>query len=195
MTRRPLCYLALTALTGLAAPTAMPATAVAAEAEAAAPQAYTLYCRGGGNQIVHVDSATKDTRLKFVATVQFKHGAANYDPSTLEPGRCTWVDRTMNGNEPYKLLFSGSHKNRSLRTSYFGKKLKLGLRDIYGKLHTPKPLEAINKLQTHGNVVELRVYSKTIDARATNGKKYEQKVLFVESVGVIHWIAPPSNKG
>jgi len=101
----------------------------------------------------------------------------------------------MNGNEPYHVLFKGSYKNRSMRTTYFGKRLKLGVRDVTGKLSVPKPMEAINKLQLEGNIVELRVYAETIDRSSTQGKKYKQKVLFVQSVGVMHSIAPPSNKG
>lgn len=196
MTRRPLSSLALFALAGLAVPTAMPTPAIAAQTtvESEAPAVYSLYCRGG-DPTVHVDSVMDDGLLKFRATVQVKHGGEKYDPGSLEPGRCTWVDRKMNSDEPYHLFFSGSFKNRSLRTSHFAKRLKLGLRDVHGRLSIPEPFEAINKLQISGYVVELRVYAKTLELPATNGNKHKHNVLFVDSVGVIHSIAPPSNKG
>ena len=155
---------------------------VAAPEAEASSQAYSLFCRGNPKGIMNVDVAGSHISVEW----KIKHGSAKYDPTTLQPGHCTWVDRKPNSSEPWKLRLVRKYKNHSIRVSKASSGFRLAIRNWYGVQKRPEELKALNNMQSDNFITEFRVVNRTKTMRATNGKKYEDKAFWIESVGVSH---------
>lgn len=68
---------------------------------------FPMVCRGGGSMGLIIAPTDSGTRIE----VRFRKGsrAYNFDRSALEPGECTWLDRTLNASEPGRLWWNVDH--------------------------------------------------------------------------------------
>jgi hypothetical protein len=73
-------------------------TIAAIRSTSAAPQAYPMMCRGGGDMTISVTRIARGTAL----AVYFTRGGRASNPG---PGECTWMDRGMRSDEPMVMSF------------------------------------------------------------------------------------------
>ena len=71
---------------------------------------YELRCRGGENafQLTHALSIVgRDQHTHYIFNLDFSGGKrpARRDGSALEPGTCSWIDRTLSASEPRQISF------------------------------------------------------------------------------------------
>ncbi len=183
MKRRLLCMLGLSTL---ALGPLLPE-----RAEAAPPNGYSIYCRGGQGR-TELNVAARGV----VVEKQFLHGTSAYNPATLQPGTCAWPDRAMRANEPYRLLYGRKLGSRDHVT--VSGNMQLGLwgigNGVLVEKATPPDFLGINRLQSPNFIVELRVESKSLKRKRRSGSVREIKVLEVNEVGVSRQIGS-SNRG
>ncbi|MDQ2092338.1 hypothetical protein [Marimonas arenosa] len=80
------------------------------------PRSYRLRCTGGGQMAVHYAPGADVHSL----SVRFSRSGRAAGNGWPEPGRCAWIDRPLQGDEPYVLLWQFDPHDRSVGRVTFG---------------------------------------------------------------------------
>lgn len=141
---------------------------------------YQMLCRGGGGLSFRQAGSERSSTGEDIVTLQltFKKGgqAAGPQGGGLGPGQCSWVDRPVNQQEPFKLRFE-TRANAQLRQSLSGGSVD---RSSTAAERYPDATSIPAYLRGPGHYYSFRVYNSNEGYFIATGSKYFKNVVIYD---------------